>query len=61
MNRVRRPQEAPGKRRGPRVVRLAERGKARRVARLFDRLEGVARRIPPERLALVFDPDRRES
>jgi hypothetical protein len=31
------------------------------VAKLFDRLEEVARRIPPERLALVFNPDRRES
>lgn len=61
MIRVRRPQEATGPRPGPRVVRLARRGKARRVAKLFDRLEEVARRIPPERLALVFDPDRRES
>ena len=61
MNRPRRPQEATTPRPGPRVVRLAGRAKARRVAKLFDRLEEVARRIPPERLALVFDPDRRES
>lgn len=61
MNRVRKPQEATTPRPGPRVVRLARHGKARRVAKLFDRLEEVARRIPPERLALAFNPDRRES
>lgn len=61
MIRPRSPQEATGPRRGPRVVRLASRAKARRVAKLMDRLEEVARGIPPERLALVFDPDRRES
>ena len=61
MIRVRKPQEATTPRPCPRVVRLARRGKARRVAKLFDRLEEVARRIPPERLALVFHPDRRES
>lgn len=61
MNRVRRPQEATAPRPERRVVRLSARGRARRVAKLMDRLEEVARRIPPERLALVFDPDRRES
>ena len=61
MIRVRKPQEATTPRRDHRVVRLARRAKARRVAKLMDRLEEVARRIPPERLALVFDPDRRDS
>ena len=61
MIRARRPQEATAPRPERRVVRLAARAKARRVAKLMDRLEEVARRIPPERLALVFDPDRRES
>lgn len=61
MTRVRRPQEATGRRPGPRVVRLAARAKARRVAQLMNRLEEVARGIPPERLALVLNPDRRES
>lgn len=60
MNRVRKPQEATGPRPVRWVVRLADRAKARRVAKLMDRLEEVARRIPPERLALVFDPDRRD-
>lgn len=61
MIRVRRPQEATVPRPVRRVVRLADRAKARRVAKLMNRLEEVARRIPPERLALVFHPDRRES
>lgn len=61
MIRVRRPQEATATRPARRVVRLAGRAKARRVAKLMNRLEEVARGIPPERLALVFDQDRRES
>ncbi len=54
MNRVRKPQDATAGKDGQRVVSLAGRARARRVARLFDRLEEVARRIPPERLALVL-------
>ncbi len=61
MIRVRRPQEATAARPARRVVRIAGRAKARRVAKLMDRLEEVARGIPPERLALVFNPDRRET
>ena len=61
MNRARRPQEATARRPERRVVSLAARARARRVAKLMDRLEEVARGIPPERLALVFNPDRRES
>lgn len=61
MIRARRPQEATAARPVRRVVRIAGRAKARRVAKLMDRLEEVARGIPPERLALVFNPDRRES
>lgn len=54
MNRVRKPQDATAGKDGHRVVSLAGRARARRVARLFDRLEEFARRLPPERLALVL-------